>query len=125
MAFAFLYHVLATTILRHLPSLSPRCERKSEVNVPSTVDATRLRLIKPRLLPLGIESHDQCRDAKWPRAARLRIPLLHAGNILGDVLDADRILDSESVALCFQPRLVHQDPCVSVQTGEGEGDVVV
>lgn len=94
-------------------------------SVPCAVDTGRLRLIKPRLLALGIKAHDQRANAKRSRTTRLRIPLLHARNIFCNVLDADRVLNRQSVALGLQPRLVDQNSSVGIQTSKGKRHVVV
>lgn len=46
------------------------------------------------------------------RAAARETHLLHARNVLGNVLDADRVLDRKAVGLALDARLVDQNPAV-------------
>jgi hypothetical protein len=45
-------------------------------NLPGTVDATGFRLIQPGDCIVGVETHNECRDAKRPNASGLRVALL-------------------------------------------------
>ena len=95
------------------------------VYVPCGVDARRLRLIQPRLLTPRIKAHNQRTDPKRPHTSALRISLLHARHILGDILHRHRILHRQTVTLRLEPCLVDQDACVGVEPGECETDVRV
>lgn len=72
-----------------------------------------------------VEANNQRADAKWTHTTRLCVPLLHAGDVLCDVLDGDGVLDGETVRLRLEAGLVDEDAGVGVESREGEGDVVV
>lgn len=72
-----------------------------------------------------IETNDQCADAEWPNSSPLRVTLLHTGDVLGDVIDGDRVLQVQTMGLCLYPGLVDEDSRVGVQSGEGKADVSV
>lgn len=95
------------------------------VDLPCAVDTTGLGLVESGLLATRVEANDQRADTERPHATTLRIPLLHAGDVFGDVLDRSGILDRQPVTLGLQPRLVDEDAGVGVQAGEGQADVVV
>lgn len=114
--FAFLFNSSAY----HLPS-----HRSSECTIPSRIDPTGLRLIQHRHLAPRIKPNDQRADPKGPHTARLRVPLLNAGNVLRDILDADRVLDGEAVRLGLEAGLVDEDARVGVEAREGEANVRV
>jgi hypothetical protein len=116
MAFAFLGWRLVLMLQKNKARIS---------SVPCAVDTTGLSLVQPSLLATRVEANDECADAEWPYTSTLRIPLLHASHVFGDVLDAHGILDSKSVALGFEAGFVDEDAGVGVQTGEGETDVIV
>lgn len=72
-----------------------------------------------------IESHHQRTDTERPDATALGIPLLHASNVLGDILDRDGILNRQTMRLRLDSRLVDQYPSISVQAGECQSNVGV
>ena len=94
-------------------------------SVPCAVNTTGLSLVQPSLLAAGVEANDECADAERSHTTTLSIPLLHTGNVFGDVLDAHGILDSKSVALGFEAGFVDEDAGVGVEAGEGKADVVI
>lgn len=94
-------------------------------NKPSRINPRRLRLIQSRHVVIGIEPDDQRTDAEGPHASALRVPLLHAGNVLGDVFNTDGVFDGEPVRLGFEPGFVDQDARVRVQPRERQHCVVV
>lgn len=94
-------------------------------NVPCAVDTTGLSLVESRLLAPRIKAHHQRTNTKRPDTTTLRVPLLHTGNILRNILDADGILDGETVRLGLEPGLVDEDARVGVEAGEREAHVAV
>jgi hypothetical protein len=101
------------------------CHHWTRLNIPRAVDTTGLGLVQPGLLATRVEANDECADAKRPHTTTLRIPLLHTGDVFGNVLDAHGVLDGESVALGLEAGLVDEDAGVGVETSEGQADVVV
>lgn len=95
------------------------------IDVPCAVNTTGLSLVQPGLLATRIKTNHQRANTKRPHTTTLCVPLLHTGNILGDVLDADGIFDGQTMALGLQTGLVDQDTGIGVETGEGEADVRV
>lgn len=51
--------------------------------------------------------------------------LLNTGNVPGDVLDRDGVLDGQAVGLAFHACAVDEDASVGRQAGKAEADVVV
>ena len=100
-------------------------QEKTRQNIPRAVDTTGLGLVQPSLLATRVEANDECADTKRPHTTTLRIPLLHTGDVFGNVLDAHGVLDGESVALGLEAGLVDEDAGVGVEAGEGQTDVVV
>lgn len=94
-------------------------------DVPSRVDTAGLRLVQPGHLAALVKAHNHGADAERPHTAALRVPLLHAGDELGDVLDGAGVLDRQAVRLGLEPRLVDQDPGVGVEAGKGQAYVRV
>lgn len=102
----------------------PQCI-SDRIFIPCAVDSTRLGLVESSLLAARVKANDERADAERPHATALGIPLLHASDVFGDVLDADGVLDGEAVALGFEAGLVDEDAGVGVEAGEGQADVVV
>mmetsp|Transcript_83861 Transcript_83861/g.167397 ORF Transcript_83861/g.167397 Transcript_83861/m.167397 type:complete len:223 (+) Transcript_83861:97-765(+) len=80
--------------------------------LPGSVVARRLRLVQPRG-PISVKTHEERRDAKGPNAAALRVTLLDAGDVLGNVLHRGRVLKCEPVALALDASFVDEDTSVS------------
>jgi hypothetical protein len=77
-----------------------------------------------------VKADNEGRDAERSDTTRLGVPLqnqlrlcgsdieapatdlLNTGNVLGDVLDADGVLHSETVGLTFDTRLVDEDTAI-------------
>lgn len=95
------------------------------VSVPCAVDTTGLSLVEPSLLATRVETNDECADTERPHTTTLGISLLHSGDVFGDVLDRNGILDSQPVTLGLQPRLVDENAGIGVEACKGEADVVV
>jgi hypothetical protein len=95
------------------------------VNIPRAVDTTGLGLVQPGLLATRVEANNECADAEWSHTTTLRIPLLHTSDVFGNVLDAHRVLNGESVALGLKAGLVDEDAGVGVEASESQADVVV
>lgn len=94
-------------------------------SLPSRINPRRLRLIQPRrLIPL-IKPHNQRTDPKRPNPPTLRIPLLHPRHMFRNILNRDRILHRQSMALRLQPRIINQNPRIGVETRESQADVRV
>ena len=73
----------------------------------------------------SIEAHDECRYAKRADAAALRIPLLDAGDILGNVLNRWGVLKREPVTLALNACSVDENARVGGQAGKRQHDVLV
>ena len=85
-------------------------------HLPRRVNAGRLSHEQARLRVVGIEADDQGRDSEGADTTGLGVLLLHAGNVLGDVLDGGRVLDGETVRLALDARLVDQNTAVGSET---------
>ncbi len=49
--------------------------------------------------PKRVKADDERGDAEWANTSTLRVLLLHACYVLGDVNDRDRLIQREAVAL--------------------------
>lgn len=94
-------------------------------NLPGGIDAGRFGLVESRGLVALVEPDYQCADAKGSNTATLGIPLLHTGDVFGDVLDRHGVFHRQPVTLRFQSRLVNQDPCVGVEARERQTHMCV
>ncbi len=95
------------------------------IYTPSRINATRLRLIKSRLLTPRIKPHNQRTYPKRPHTPTLRISLLYTRNIFRDILHRHRILHREAMTLRFETSAVDEYAGIGVEAGEGEADVFV
>ena len=72
-----------------------------------------------------VKAHDERGDPEGAHAAALRVFLLNAGDVLGDVLHRRRVLKREPIALAFDARAVDEDAGVGGEARKGEDDVLV
>lgn len=82
-------------------------------HLPRRVNSGRLSQEQTRLGVVGVKADDQGRDSEGANTAGLSVLLLHAGDVLSDVLDSRRVLDGEAVRLALDARLVDEDTAVS------------
>ncbi len=68
------------------------------VRLPFGVNAGRVSLVKVRSAVV-VESGDETRNAEWTPPSELCVPLFHASDMLGDVLEAGRVLYRETMRL--------------------------
>jgi hypothetical protein len=99
--------------------------QRSITYLPSRVDAAGLGHEQARHRVVGVKADNQSRDAERAHTTRLGVLLLHAGNVLSNVLDRDGVLDSQTVGLALDARLVDKDTTVGSQTCKCDANVVV
>ena len=99
-----------------LEELADRLGRMPDrVRLPRRVDARGLRQIETRRRVVLVEADDETRDAERADTAGLGIALLDAGDVSGDVLDRDRVLDRQAMRLALDPCAVDEDARVGGQ----------
>lgn len=81
-------------------------------HLPGRVDAAGLGHEETGDSVVGVKADDEGRDTERAHTAGLGVLLLHAGNVLGNVLDGHGVLDGEAVGLALDARLVDEDTAV-------------
>lgn len=74
---------------------------------------------------MRIKTHNQSRYTERPDTTGLCILLLHSCDIASNVVNCDRILESQPMTLCFDSGLVDQYSGVGIESGKRQGYVVV
>jgi len=100
------------------------------INIPDRVGfvasnhSRRINLIKLRTAAI-IDTSNHDRHSERARSASLSESLHDASDVLRNIIDARSLIVSQSVALSFDTRIVHNDSGISIEAGEGGADVVV
>jgi len=76
-------------------------------------------------LVAGIETNDQCGNAKGTHTTTLSVFLLNTSNIACDILHRHRIFYRQAVALAFHTSLVDENACVCGEPSERQANVFV
>ena len=92
---------------------------------PRRVDAAGLGLVELGFRVTWVEPRDQRRHAERAHTAGLRVALLHARDVPGQVVHGDRVLQCQAVRLRLHPCLLDKDSRVRVQPCKGEHHMVV
>lgn len=78
-------------------SILESCRLYLNEYLPSRVDSRRLSLVQSRCLVVLVETDNQRTDTKRTDTTTLCIPLLHAGDVLGDIFNRDWVLHGQTV----------------------------
>ena len=69
------------------------------MSLPCGVDARRLCLIQTGGLAALVETNNHGADTERSDTTSLRVPLLHTSDVLGNIVNRNRVFDGESVRL--------------------------
>lgn len=94
-------------------------------NVPCRVDTRRLSLVQSGDLAAFVETNNHCRDTEGADTTGLCVALLDTSDVFRNIFNRDGVFDGESVRLGFQAGLVDKDSGISVQSSEGQRNVVI